>query len=120
MNSTLYKEFSFDSAHRLPNVPAGHKCANLHGHTFGVRIEVTGPVDPHTGWVIDFGDIKKVLKPLIDQLDHCYLNDIAGLENPTSEVLAKWLWDKVKPQLPLLSAVWVRETCTAGCLYRGE
>ncbi|ROQ30039.1 6-carboxytetrahydropterin synthase QueD [Gallaecimonas pentaromativorans] len=120
MKQTLYKDFSFDSAHRLPHVPAGHKCGNLHGHTFGVRVEVTGEVDPYTGWVMDFADLKAVVKPLIDQLDHCYLNEIEGLENPTSEVLAKWIWDQLAPKLPLLSAIWVRETCTSGCLYNGN
>ncbi len=120
MITTLYKEFSFDSAHRLPHVPDGHKCGRLHGHTFKVRLEITGEVDPHTGWVMDFGDIKKVFKPLYEELDHNYLNDIQGLENPTSEVLARWIWQRLKPQLALLSAVEIQETCTSGCIYRGQ
>lgn len=115
----LFKEFTFEAAHRLPNVPEGHKCARLHGHSFKVRIVVEGPVDPVMGWVIDFGDIKKAFKPIYDQLDHYYLNDIPGLENPTSEVLAKWIWEKVKPTLPLLSRVEINETCTSGCSYVG-
>ena len=96
MSTTLFKDFTFEAAHRLPHVPEGHKCGRLHGHSFMVRLEITGEVDPH------------------------YLNDIPGLENPTSEVLAKWIWDQVKPVVPLLSAVMVKETCTAGCIYRGE
>ena len=115
----LYKQFTFEAAHRLPNVPAGHKCARLHGHSFGVELRVTGPLDPQMGWVMDFADIKAAFKPLYEQLDHHYLNDIAGLENPTSEVLAVWIWERLKPALPLLSAVIVRETCTSGCEYRG-
>lgn len=120
MVSTLFKDFNFEAAHHLPNVPTGHKCARLHGHSFQVRIEVTGEVDAHTGWVMDFSEIKAAFKPILEQLDHYYLNDIDGLENPTSEVLAQWIWQKLKPELPLLSAIRVKETCTAGCIYRGK
>jgi 6-pyruvoyltetrahydropterin/6-carboxytetrahydropterin synthase len=116
----LFTEFSFEAAHRLPNVPAGHKCARLHGHSFRVRITVTGPLDPHLGWVMDFADVKKAFAPLHERLDHHYLNEIDGLENPTSEILARWIWTQLEPALPALNAVEVRETCTAGCVYRGE
>lgn len=116
----IYKCFSFEAAHRLPNVPPDHKCARLHGHSFHVEIYVSGPIDPHVGWVMDFGDVKKAFKPILDQLDHYYLNDIEGLENPTSESVARWIWKRLKPDLPLLSAVKIRETCTSGCIYRGE
>ena len=116
----IYKDFTFESAHLLPNVPAGHKCGRLHGHSFFIRIVVSGEVDPHTGWIIDFGDIKKAFKPIYDQLDHYYLNDIEGLENPTSENLAKWVWLKLKPILPQLSRIEIKETCTSGCIYTGE
>ncbi|XCW70874.1 6-carboxytetrahydropterin synthase QueD [Kosakonia cowanii] len=84
-----------------------------------VRLEITGEVDPYTGWIMDFAELKAAFKPLYDRLDHYYLNEIPGLENPTSEVLAKWIWDQMKPVVPLLSAVMVKETCTAGCVYRG-
>ena len=116
----LYKEFRFEAAHHLPNVPVGHKCGRLHGHSFRVEIHVDGPVDPHTGWVIDFADIKAAFKPILNRLDHFYLNEIEGLENPTSENIAIWIWRKLKPDLPLLSEVVVSETCTCGCTYRGE
>ncbi len=119
MSTTLFKEFQFEAAHHLPNVPAGHKCGRLHGHSFLVRLEITGEVDAHTGWVMDFAELKAAFKPVYNRLDHYYLNDIPGLENPTSEVLAKWIWDQMKPQLPLLSAVMIKETCTAGCVSRG-
>ena len=115
----IFKEFTFESAHRLPHVPDGHKCGRLHGHSFRIAIYLQGEPDPHTGWIRDFSEIKTIFKPLYERLDHNYLNDIPGLENPTSEVLAKWIWDKMKPQLPLLSAVRIKETCTAGCVYRG-
>ena len=115
----LFAEFSFEAAHRLPNVAPDHKCARLHGHSFNVRVTVTGPVDPKLGWVIDFADVKRAFAPLHAVLDHHYLNEVDGLENPTSEILAKWLWDRLKPQLSMLSAVEVRETCTVGCIYRG-
>lgn len=120
MKTKLYKDFTFEAAHHLPNVPEGHKCGRLHGHSFVVRLEITGEVDEYTGWIIDFAEIKAIFKPILDRLDHYYLNDIPGLENPTSEVLAKWIWNQVKPQLLILSAVVVKETCSAGCIYRGE
>jgi len=116
----IYKEFTFESAHLLPNVPAGHKCGRLHGHSWRCTIHVTGELDPHTGWVMDFADIKQAFRPLFEQLDHNYLNDIEGLENPTSEVLARWIWRRLKPDLPQLSRVVINETCTSGCVYQGE
>ncbi len=115
----IYKDFSIEAAHRLPNVPEGHKCARLHGHSFQVRISVEGPVDEQTGWIMDFGDIKAAFAPIYDQLDHHYLNDVVGLENPTSENLALWIWQKLKPVLPELSCVTIKETCTSGCVYKG-
>ncbi|VFP83355.1 6-carboxytetrahydropterin synthase QueD [Candidatus Erwinia haradaeae] len=118
MAITLFKEFTFEAAHYLPHAPEGHKCANLHGHSFIVRLEVTGIVNPDTGWIIDFSKIKQAFQPIYDQVDHSCLNTIAGLENPTSEVLAAWIWNKVKPELAILSAVIVQETCSSGCVYR--
>jgi len=115
----IYKEFTFEAAHLLPNVPAGHKCARLHGHSWQAAIYVAGEIDPESGWIMDYGDIKKVFASLYEQLDHRYLNDIPGLENPTSEVLAKWIWDRLQPDLPQLSQVVINETCTSGCIYRG-
>lgn len=115
----LFKSFTLEAAHRLPNVPAGHKCSRVHGHSFRVELHVEGPIDPHFGWVIDFAEIKQAFKPFYDQLDHHYLNDVAGLENPTSENLAVWIWERLKPALPLLSQVVVHETCTSGCRYSG-
>lgn len=119
----IFREFTFEAAHRLPNLPDGHKCSRLHGHSFRVGIYVSGPVDQHTGWVMDFADIKAVFSPVHEQLDHRYLNEIPGLENPTSEILAKWIWQRLDSsfQHPVrLSRVSVRETCTSGCEYRGE
>jgi 6-pyruvoyltetrahydropterin/6-carboxytetrahydropterin synthase len=116
----IYKQFSFEAAHHLPNVPAGHKCGRLHGHSFQVQVHVAGPLDPMLGWVMDYADIKAVVKPVIDRLDHYYLNEIAGLENPTSEVIAQWLWQQLKPLLPQLSKVVINETCTSGCVYAGD
>ena len=116
----LYKDFSFEAAHRLPNVPAGHKCARLHGHSCLVRVTVDGPVGAESGWVVDFADLKTAFQPLHDRLDHRYLNEIPGLENPTSEVIAQWLWRELRPALPLLVEIEVRETCSTGCIYRGE
>lgn len=116
----ISKTFTFDSAHRLPKVPPGHKCGQIHGHTFIIEIFVTGDVSDQTGWVIDFGDIKKSFQPIHDQLDHCYLNDIPGLENPTSENIARWVWDRLSPSLQGLSKISVKETPQSGCVYTGE
>lgn len=115
----IYKSFRIEAAHRLPNVPEGHKCGRLHGHSFEVEIHVAGEPDVTTGWIIDFSDIKSIFKPIYEQLDHHYLNDIEGLENPTSENLAIWIWNKLKPELAALDKIIVKETCTSGCVYRG-
>jgi len=116
----IFKEFSIESAHRLPNLPPDHKCSRLHGHSFRITIVVSGDLQPDYGWVMDFADIGEAFHPLFDQLDHRYLNDIEGLENPTSENLSRWIWTRLKPSLPSLAAVHVNETCTSGCVYRGE
>ena len=113
----IYKEFTFEAAHLLPNTPPGHKCGRLHGHSFAVRVYIEGPLQPEAGWVMDYADIKTHFMPVWEQLDHRYLNEIEGLENPTSEHLAKWIWDKLKPTLPILSKIEVKETCTTGCIY---
>ena len=116
----IFKEFTFEAAHRLPNVPTTHKCHRLHGHSFRCEIHVSGPVHPTYGWVTDFADLKEAFDPLYRILDHNYLNEIDGLQNPTSEVLARWVWKRLKPKLVNLSMVVIRETCTCGCFYRGE
>lgn len=120
MQMDIFKEFTFEAAHRLPNVPPNHKCARLHGHSFRCEVHVSGTVGRETGWVIDFADIKDAFEPLRLQLDHNYLNEIEGLSNPTSENIARWIWDRLKAQLPQMSKVVVRETCNCGCIYRGE
>jgi 6-pyruvoyltetrahydropterin/6-carboxytetrahydropterin synthase len=117
----LVKEFRFEAAHRLPSVPEGHKCRRLHGHSFRLEVHVRGPVDPRMGWYIDYSDISDVVKPrVVDRFDHNYLNEIPGLENPTSENIAIWVWKQIADGLPGLHAVVVYETCTARCIYRGE
>jgi 6-pyruvoyltetrahydropterin/6-carboxytetrahydropterin synthase len=115
----IFREFTFEAAHRLPHVPDGHKCARLHGHSYRVEVRISGELDATLGWVMDFGDLKAAVNPIIATLDHFYLNEISGLENPTSENLARWIWEKLTDRLGL-SAITVRETCTSGCVYRGE
>lgn len=115
----IFKVFTIEAAHRLPNVAVGHKCARLHGHSFRIEVHVAGEPGAESGWVMDFADIKAAFAPLYDQLDHHYLNDIPGLENPTSERLAIWIWQHLKPTLPALDEVVVHETCTSGSRYRG-
>ena len=115
----IFKTFRIEAAHRLPNVPAGHKCARLHGHSFAIELQVSGDLGAESGWVMDFADLKQAFQPLYERLDHHYLNEVEGLENPTSERLAVWIWERLKPVLPQLSAVTVHETCTSGCRYTG-
>jgi len=115
----MFKDFTFDAAHSLPHAPAGHKCARLHGHTYNVTVTLSGPVDDRFGWIMDFGELKALVSPVIDQLDHRHLNELPDLANPTSENVARWIWERLT-DISGLSAVTVRETCTAGVVYRGE
>ncbi|MGA2888402.1 MAG: 6-carboxytetrahydropterin synthase QueD [Terracidiphilus sp.] len=116
----IFKEFMIEAAHWLPNVPAGHKCGRMHGHSFRIAVHVSGPLDPHLGWVMDFAEIKTAFQAIEDQIDHRCLNEVEGLENPTSENLARWLWTRLRPALPGLCRIVVQETCTSGCIYMGE
>ncbi|MDQ3032659.1 MAG: 6-carboxytetrahydropterin synthase QueD [Myxococcota bacterium] len=115
----IWKEFTFEAAHRLPNVPPEHKCARLHGHSYRARITVRGDVDPELGWVMDFDTIREAAEPVRRALDHYYLNEIEGLSNPTSEHVARWIWARLAPSLPGLCRVEVMETCTSGARYEG-
>jgi len=116
----LRKTLQIEAAHRLPNVPGGHKCARLHGHSWRIEVAIEGPVGEYTGWVMDYADLKAAFQPVHDRIDHHYLNDIPGLENPTSERLAVWIWNDLKPRLPLLCELVIAETCTSQCIYRGR
>jgi 6-pyruvoyltetrahydropterin/6-carboxytetrahydropterin synthase len=122
MDGTLeiFKDFRFEAAHTFPNVPIGHPCKKMHGHSFRFRVFVTGEIGQETGWVIDFAEIKRACAPLLEILDHSYLNEIPGLENPTSEILALWIWKHLEGKLRGLSGVLVRETGTSGAMYRGR
>jgi len=120
MNAEIVKTFRFEAAHSLDRAPVGHKCRQLHGHSYRVDVHVTGEADPEVGWVMDFGEIVRAAEPVLRQLDHHTLNEVPGLENPTSERLAKFLWDRLRPALSGLSAVTVWESDTSRCVYRGE
>lgn len=115
----LFNVFHLEASRRLPRLPDSHPCSRLHGHSFRVEIHLSGPLDPDFGWLVDFADIQAAWQPIHSALDHRYLNDVPGLENPTSERLAIWIWDRLKPALPLLSTVVVQETLASGCAYRG-
>jgi len=115
----IYKVFKFDAAHHLTCVSAGHKCAKLHGHSFRVEIHLRGPADSRTGWVMDFADITAAFEPILDQLDHKNLNNIPGLENPTSENLCRWIWQRLQSALPQLCKIIVQESPESGCIYEG-
>ena len=115
----IYKEFTLEAAHYLPALPEGHKCRRLHGHSFRVQVWVAGEVDREQGWIMDFADIAACFQPILDMLDHRLLNEVPGLENPTSENIARWIWQRLRPRLPALCSITVCETCTTGCRYRG-
>lgn len=116
----LYRAFTFDSAHRLPNLPPTHRCSNLHGHTYRAEIHVESELVPGYDWVVDFGDIKAIVEPVVKELDHCYLNEIPGLENPTSENICKWLWSRIHPKLPILTKIVVQESPDSAAIYVGD
>jgi 6-pyruvoyltetrahydropterin/6-carboxytetrahydropterin synthase len=116
----IYKEFTFDSAHFLPNVPDGHKCKEMHGHTYRLRIWIKGQPDPHLGWVMDFAVLKSIVKPVVAELDHKCMNNVAGLENPTCELIAVWIWNRLKPLLQAMDHLELHETPTSGVIYNGE
>ena len=116
----LVKDFRFEAAHFLPNVPEGHKCRRIHGHSFKGEVAVRGPVDPKLGWVSDFADLRHAVDPIVDRLDHYLLNEIEGLENPTAELLAIWIWRQLEGKVPGLHRVTLEETCTSRCHYYGR
>lgn len=115
----LVRDFTFEAAHRLPNAPPGHKCSRLHGHSFKVSVICEGEADSRTGWLIDFGTIKEAMTPILDRLDHYYLNEVEGLENPTAENLARWIWAALRPKIDCLTEIHIAETCAARCEFRG-
>jgi len=116
----LRKTFQFEAAHLLPHLPKSHKCRRLHGHSFKVEIVVAGECDAKLGWLMDYAHISAAFMPIWKKLDHRYLNEVAGLDNPTSEEIAVWIWERLKPKLPMLTEVVVAETCTARAVYRRE
>lgn len=120
MRIRLVKSFHFEAAHWLPTFPEGHKCRRLHGHSFHVDVVVEGDVPEETGYLIDYGDIKAAIRPVRARLDHYCLNDIEGLENPTAECIARWIWRELAPALPMLAEIVIHETCTTSAMYRGE
>ena len=120
MHVRLTKDFTIEAAHTLPNVPSSHKCSRMHGHSFRVEIAVEGETDPAAGWLYDHSRISQAMQPLLEQLDHAYLNDLPGLENPTVEILCGWIWERLSPQLPGLAEIVIHETPSARCSYRGK
>ena len=120
MHIRLTKRFTFEAAHWLPTFPEGHKCRRMHGHSFRAEVIVEGDVDPARGYLIDYGEMTRLIEPVRKRLDHYVLNEIDGLANPTAELLARWIYDRLKPELPLLACVRIGETCTTEAEYRGE
>jgi 6-pyruvoyltetrahydropterin/6-carboxytetrahydropterin synthase len=119
MSISITQAFTFEAAHHLPNVPDTHRCRRLHGHSYRVELTLKGEVDPHSGFVLDFFDVEAVFQPVLQRLDHYLLNDVEGLENPTAENIALWIFRRVKPALPQLASVKVFETPMCWAEYRG-
>ncbi|UFW92227.1 6-carboxytetrahydropterin synthase QueD (plasmid) [Bradyrhizobium barranii] len=115
----ISQAFRFEAAHRLPNVPQTHRCHRMHGHSYRIEVVLSGAVDPHTGFVVDFFDMEEAFGPLLKTLDHHCLNEIEGLENPTAENIAIWIWERTKPRLKQLSSVKVYETGDCWAEYDG-
>ena len=111
VRTEITREYRFEAAHRLPHVPPEHKCARLHGHSFRVTLHVAGELDPRLGWILDFADIDAAWAPVFERLDHRYLNEVPGLENPTSELVARYILERVQLPAGRLTAVSVGETC---------
>lgn len=118
MRARITKAFHFHAAHFLPNVPEGHPCGRMHGHSYRIVLGLEGDLDSRLGWVQDYGEVKVAFKPLEDRLDHHVLNEVPGLENPTAELLAVYIYEQLKPGLPLLTDVTVCESPTAEASYR--
>ncbi|MDX2147708.1 MAG: 6-carboxytetrahydropterin synthase QueD [Planctomycetota bacterium] len=116
----IFKEFHFEAAHRLDHLPPEHQCARLHGHSYRLRVFIRGPINPATGFIMDFADVKAAAKPVLDQLDHHFLNEVPGMGVSTTENIARFIWNRLKPALPLLSEIELWETATCGVRYRGE
>ncbi len=116
----IFREFTFDAAHRLDHLPAGHKCARIHGHTYRLKVFLGGPIDPVVGWIVDFAEVKRIVTDVLDPLDHHLLNDVPGLEQPTTERIIAWLWDRLRPRLPQLARLELWENATSGAVYAGE
>ena len=119
MPHRLSKSFRFEAAHFLSKVPLDHPCRRIHGHSYEVTVTVQGEIDPSTGWFIDYKEMSRAVRAVLDPLDHTFLNAVPGLENPTSEVLAAWIWERLAPRLPDLRNIRVKETPTSICDYRG-
>ena len=117
MPHTLIRKYQIEAAHRLPKLPAEHKCHRLHGHSFRIEVVVRGEIDPELGWMMDYAEIDEIFAPVFDRLDHHYLNEIPGLENPTSEILASWIHAEIRPRLPGLAEIRISETCQESCIY---
>jgi 6-pyruvoyltetrahydropterin/6-carboxytetrahydropterin synthase len=115
----IFRDFEFESAHWLPHVPEGHKCKRMHGHGYRLRVVIEGSPDPRLGWIMDFGEVKAIVGEVIGRLDHRCLNEIKGLENPTAEAIAVWIWDQLRPKLAALARLELRETEHAGVIYEG-
>ena len=120
MRVELCRKYNFAAAHFLPNVPEGHKCRRLHGHSYELEVAVRGEVERETGWLMDYADIDGEVKPVVAEIDHRTLNEVPGFLNATAEELCGWLWERLQDRLPGLYRVSIAETCTAACHYYGD
>lgn len=117
MKFELKQHFQIESARFLPHLPKEHPCSRMHGHSFKIILTLVGDVDPKIGWVIDYNDIQAAMKPFLEKIDHRVLNEVEGLENPTSELLAVWIYERARKVLPQLTRVTIAETPLTECSY---
>ncbi len=136
----ISKDFEFEACHSLPHLPWQHKCHRLHGHSYKVRVTCAGEIDSVLGWVIDYADISKVVNTVIEAIDHTNidqlffvpprpeLNEMTGkpmapdlghkTKPSTAENLAIWFYKQLKPTLPSVVAIRIKETSTSEVIYR--
>ncbi len=120
MATELFREFTLEAGRQLPNLPAGHPCSRMHGHTFRIQVFIGGEIQPRSGWIMDFAELDTKIHAIREILDHQVLNGIPGLENPTTELLAQWIWQRLKPELPGLTRIVIQENPYSGCIYTGD
>ena len=116
----IYKKYYFDAAHFMTNLKKGHKYTKVHGHSYEKIIKISGNLDKTNNWILNYDDIDEIVNPLLQKIDHKTLNDIKGLEKPTSENLAKWFWERIRKKIVNLESIEIIRPRIGGCIYSGD